>query len=273
MRHASQSGQQSSGAARRAKGASLVELLIVVAILLVILAIALPRLVAARATAQEASAVVFLRNLHAAQEQYYIVHGTYAATFAELEGYLASNGGALAPPQVFPVGLSPLRNSTMPTLAFLLLPAPDVADGSAYSGNGPKRPEGEDEKSGGGGAGSGAPAGGGGSNPPGKGNDDRGSGGGQNPGSGSGNDSNAPEQGGSPSGGKPDGSKGGVWSKADRITYQGYEFYLLRPNAHSWNCLAMPARNEHSGHHYFADQTGTIRREFGKPASAQSPAL
>jgi type II secretory pathway pseudopilin PulG len=250
-----------------------VELLIVVAILLVVLAIALPRLMAARQTAQEASAVVFLRNLHAAQEQYYIVHRTYAATFAELEGYLASNGGALAPQRAFPEGLTPLRNNTMPTLAFLLLPAAAMPDQSAYASNGPKRPQGNDEQSGGGGTGLGDPAAGGGSNPPGKGNGDSGPGGGQDPGSGSDDGANPNQQGGSPSGAKPGGSQGGEWAKADRITYQGYEFYLLRPNAHSWNCLAMPVRNEQGGHHYFADQTGTIRREFGKPAGAQSPAL
>ncbi len=274
MRYANQGGEKSSRVAtRRARGTSLVEMLIVVSILLVILAIALPRLMAARQSAQQASAVVFLRNLHAAQEQYHFVNGTYAGTFAELEGYLAANGGGLATQPAFPVGLTPLRNSTMPTLAFLLLPTAAMPDQSSYASNGPKRPEGEDENSGGGGAGSGAPAGGGGSNPPGKGTNDSGPGAGQGPGSGSGDGSNPPEQGGSPSGGKPGGSQGGVWSKADRITYQGYEFYLLRLNAHSWNCLAMPVRNEHSGHHYFADQTGTIRREFGRPASAQSPAL
>lgn len=245
----------------------------VLAILLVILAIALPRLMAARTSAQEASAVVFLRSLHAAQEQYYIAHGNYAATFAELEGYLASNGGALAPLHAFSAGLTPQRNSTMPMLAFLLLPAPGMADESAYTGNGPKRPQGEDEQSGGGGTGLGDPAAGGGSNPPGKGNGDSGPGDGQGPGSGSDNGSDPSQQGGSPSGASPGGSQGGEWAKADRITYQGYEFYLLRPNAHSWNCLAMPVRNERSGHHYFADQTGTIRREFGKPASAQSPAI
>ncbi len=87
----------------------------------------MPRLLAARRSVQQASAVVFLRNLHAAQEQYFVVHGQYAATFAELEGFLAANSQSLTPVETLRVRWQPVRNGSLPTLAFLLLPAPDVA--------------------------------------------------------------------------------------------------------------------------------------------------
>jgi type II secretory pathway pseudopilin PulG len=254
-----------------ASGHSVVELLLVVAILLVILAIALPRLVAARQSAQQVSAVVFLRNLHAAQEQFSMVHGQYAARFADLEGFQVSNGSTLAPPQQFPVGLCPLRNDTMPTLAFLLLPAPEISGETAYSGNGPQRPSGTEQHSSGGVGQLGEPAGAGNFNPP------SGGEGGSNPDAhqnsrGPGGDT-AQEQGGSTSGEGAGGSQGEAWSQSDRMTYRGYEFYLVRPTAHTWNCLAKPMRDERNSYHYFADQTGAIRREFGRQASAQSPIL
>jgi type IV pilus assembly protein PilA len=69
---------------RRQKGFSLIELLIVVAIILIIAAIAIPNLIAARMSANEASAVQSLRTIQSAET-------AYATTFP-LVGYSTSLG-------------------------------------------------------------------------------------------------------------------------------------------------------------------------------------
>jgi prepilin-type N-terminal cleavage/methylation domain-containing protein len=67
---------------RRQKGFSLIELLIVVAIILIIAAIAIPNLIAARMSANEASAVQSLRTIQSAET-------AYATTFPTI-GYSAA---------------------------------------------------------------------------------------------------------------------------------------------------------------------------------------
>lgn len=69
---------------RRQKGFSLIELLIVVAIILIIAAIAIPNLIAARMSANEASAVQSLRTIQSAET-------AYATTFP-LTGYSLTLG-------------------------------------------------------------------------------------------------------------------------------------------------------------------------------------
>jgi type IV pilus assembly protein PilA len=69
---------------RRQKGFSLIELLIVVAIILIIAAIAIPNLIAARMSANEASAVQSLRTIQSAET-------AYATTFPPV-GYSTSLG-------------------------------------------------------------------------------------------------------------------------------------------------------------------------------------
>ncbi len=69
---------------RRQFGFSLIELLIVIAIILIILAIALPKLNTARRYAQEMAAIRTVTTIHTAEAQYYSQYGRFAATLDEL---------------------------------------------------------------------------------------------------------------------------------------------------------------------------------------------
>jgi len=81
---------------RKSKGFSLIELLIVVAIILIIAAIAIPNLLRARIAANEASAVSALRALNTAQISYSSFYPTvgYATALSSLAGTNCAPPGA-----------------------------------------------------------------------------------------------------------------------------------------------------------------------------------
>jgi type IV pilus assembly protein PilA len=84
---------------RRNSGFSLIELLIVIAIILIILAVALPKLTSARRYAQEMAATKAITTIHTAETQYYSQFGQYATSLAQLgppaSGAAGPNGADL----------------------------------------------------------------------------------------------------------------------------------------------------------------------------------
>lgn len=70
--------------ATRARGFSLVELLIVVAIILLLLTVAVPNLMSARSNAAETVVIREVQTIHQAQIQYSSQFGTYATALVEL---------------------------------------------------------------------------------------------------------------------------------------------------------------------------------------------
>ncbi len=82
------------GRRSKSSGFSLIELLIVVSVLIILAAIAIPRYSAAKAAAGDATAKSDLRNAMTALARYHVTLGGFPATFAELEatGYSFSSG-------------------------------------------------------------------------------------------------------------------------------------------------------------------------------------
>lgn len=76
--------EQRMASFRNRRGFTLIELLIVIAIILIIAAIAVPKLDKARMHTQEMAAVQEIKTLHAAQAQYYSEFGRYATKLEEL---------------------------------------------------------------------------------------------------------------------------------------------------------------------------------------------
>jgi len=252
----------------RSSGVSLTELLVVVAIILVILAMAVPRMMASRQSAQQVAAVALLKKLHAAQELHYIVHGQYAATFAELDSFTADLRHMPAQPEF-------LRNwvphgTVLPAMAFLLLPSPAPGADQSYAGSSPNRPKGQDESDAGGSAPKADSASSGSPNPPSGGT---GAPSGSNPSPGSPEDSSSDGSSRSGAGEDLGSAPSGSGAQVERITWQGYEFRLERVSMHQWRCFAAPVQREASSNHYYADQSGTIRREFGRAANSGSAPL
>ncbi|MEW6264425.1 MAG: prepilin-type N-terminal cleavage/methylation domain-containing protein [Thermodesulfobacteriota bacterium] len=72
---------------RGQKGFTLIELMIVVAIIGILAAIAIPQFASYRKRAQDSAAKSSLKNLATAQENYYAQNNTYTATRANLTGW------------------------------------------------------------------------------------------------------------------------------------------------------------------------------------------
>jgi prepilin-type N-terminal cleavage/methylation domain-containing protein len=90
---------------RRQAGFSLIELLIVIAIILIILAIALPRFGNARRYATEMAAMKTITTVHTAETQYFSQYGKFAGTLTEL-GPPASGGPSASAADLIPGGLA-----------------------------------------------------------------------------------------------------------------------------------------------------------------------
>jgi prepilin-type N-terminal cleavage/methylation domain-containing protein len=107
------------------KGFSLIELLIVVAIILVIAAIAVPNLMSARAAANESSAVGALRTLITANE-------TYSTTY--MQGYPASlaNLGPSTSPDATAADLVDSNLASGSKSGYTLVYTPGSQDGNGF---------------------------------------------------------------------------------------------------------------------------------------------
>ena len=69
---------------RRRRGFSLIELLIVIAIILILAMIAVPKVNQQLMSARETAAIQEIKTLHQAETQYYSTFSRYATTLAEL---------------------------------------------------------------------------------------------------------------------------------------------------------------------------------------------
>lgn len=80
----------------RQRGFSLIELLIVIAIILIILSIALPQMGKSRMHAQEMAAIASIRTINEMEQQYYTEFGHYATSISQL-GPPTSSGAQEGP--------------------------------------------------------------------------------------------------------------------------------------------------------------------------------
>src|SRR5690349_11492593 len=95
---------------RSRRGFSLIELLIVISIILIIAAIAVPKMNNQMMAAHEMAAIRQITTIHQAQTQYYSQFGKYATTLAEL-GPPASGAASPAAADLIPKVLAEGKNS------------------------------------------------------------------------------------------------------------------------------------------------------------------
>jgi prepilin-type N-terminal cleavage/methylation domain-containing protein len=251
-----------------AQGFSFVELLVVVTIILVLAAIAIPNYLSALQRAHEAGAIAFLRQVQTAQETYRIANHEYADTFAKLRPYLSTQASL----RVVPV------NSLSGVLFALAMPVPSLglAQGQGQSGTPPGQggtPPGQ----------SGTPPGQGGT-PPGQGGTPPGQSGtppgqgGTPPGQGGtppGQGATTPGQSGTPpsGGGTPTGTASGAKTYSDSMVQSLYIYRLSRPSTLEWQCVVEPLRDRTIGKYFYSDNSNVIRFAVGAIPSASSPQI
>jgi type IV pilus assembly protein PilA len=117
---------------KKNKGFSLIELLIVVAIILIIAAIAIPNLIKARLAANEGSATASMRTLGSSQMLYKSSNTNFAASITQLsaEGLIDNVlGGGTKSGYVFETAAG-----TSPTLQFTAIASPQIPTGVTASG-------------------------------------------------------------------------------------------------------------------------------------------
>jgi prepilin-type N-terminal cleavage/methylation domain-containing protein len=276
-----------------AAGFSLVELMVVMAIMLLLVAIAVPRFLDAQMRAYEASAVSFLKILQSNQEAYRLAHGSYADNFTDLDLNAlgpAVPGGLFAPeelPQlatlfsrIGPFSVYAAQASQQPPAQ---TPPPQTGD-QTFGGKQPPKKRGPSGGAlggpgvGGTGSGGSGGAGKGGSSGPGFGRPRRRAGGGSTPGGtpgGGGTGSGAPAGSTAPQTGGGSGVSltPSPAPKSNVVLKHNYIFTLLRPTLTTWTCTVAPVRNRGNARYFYFDQTGVMRVEMGKFASVTSPQM
>ena len=103
-------GKNRSQSNRRRRGFSLIELLIVISIILIIAAIAIPKMNNQLMAAHEMAAIRQVTTVHQAETQYYSQFGKYAASLAEL-GPPASGAASPSAADLIPKNLADGKNS------------------------------------------------------------------------------------------------------------------------------------------------------------------
>ncbi len=294
---------------RSPKGFSLIELMIVIAIMLLLAALAMPRLLDAQKKAYETGTVSFLRTLQSDQESYRLANGAYSDNFTDLglaalepgplEDFFAPHVASPILAEQFHVGVrpAPLLAVIFPASGLFSLttglpeeqtpqetPPPKKRFGSKrQTQTGPASsapvtpsvPGGtpvapkRPPRGGIGESTSGAP-------PAGTGTPSGGfppsSGGTGGTGTGAGTGATGAPQG---SGGSsaPFAPTPATATKTNIVLNHNYIFRLRRPTLTTWSCSVAPIRDRGESKFFFIDQTGVIRSELGKPASETSPQM